>query len=125
MNPGNLRHTIMIQKRTFSGPDQEGNEKFQWEGWYQTHSSVNGLSGSEYWEAARNNAENTVIFTLRWCRKLEEITPQGYQILFQGRIYEIIAPPDHVQFQKQWIKIKAKTAVSEKVEGIGYGGLYN
>ena len=107
MRIGNLRHRITLQKRTIS-TNANGLELDAWEDLYTCWASVNGLSGNELWAAKAIQAENTVTFTLRHCKKLSELSSTGFRIVFQNAIYNI-THIDFVRYQHQQIKIKGTT----------------
>ena len=91
------RHPIIIQYM---------DEAEEWQDYYTCHARVNGLNGSEFWAARAVQAQNTVTFTVRFCGRLQKIFPQGYRIVFQGRIYDIQAI-DNFEYRNRDLKIKA------------------
>lgn len=109
MNAGLFKHKITIQKADFDS-DDEGQQIKTWEDYTSCKSYVNGLSGSEYWAAGAIQAENTVVFTVRYSAKINKINPQEYRILFNGLIYDI-KNVDNVQYQNEIVKIKAMAKV--------------
>ena len=92
-----VKRPIIIQKMQPSG---------EWADYYRCRAYVNGLSGSEYWAAAAQQAENTVVFEVRWCCRLSEIHPQICRIVFRGSVYDVKSV-DNVQYNDRFIKIKA------------------
>ena len=109
INPGEFRHKITIQKGT-AGTDSVGNPVIDWKDWKKPYAKINSLYGQEYWQAAAQGQENTVVFTLRWSRELEilaqtkEITQ--HRIVYNSLPYDIISY-DNVNFANKLIKIKA------------------
>lgn len=100
MNAGGLRERIELFR-------VDGDtEKWEDDPFYQCWAYANGLSGSEYWAARAQQAENTVVFTARYCRALEHVAPQDFKIVFRNATYDIVSV-DHVQFRGMWVKIKA------------------
>ena len=109
INPGEFRHKITIQKGT-AGTDSIGNPVTDWNDWKKPYAKINGLFGQEYWQAAAQGQENTVVFTLRWTKSLEilaqtkEITQ--HRIVYNGLPYDIISY-DNINFENKLVKIKA------------------
>jgi len=112
INPGEFRHKITIQKvnEDTDSTDSAGNHIVSWSDWKKLYAKINSLYGQEYWQAAAQGQENTVVFTLRWSRELEilaqtkEITQ--YRIVYNGLPYDIISY-DNVNFANRLVKIKA------------------
>ena len=105
MNADELRHPITFEKMSVV-QDDIGNEIKAWSYYYNCRASVNGLSGSEYWAAKAQQAEETVVFTVRYCENLKNINPQEYRISFRGEIYDI-QPSDNYKHLNESLKIKA------------------
>lgn len=69
---------------------------------------VNGISGKEFWEVnAGGVAENIVNVTVRYNKQLMFLAPQTTRFILDGFTYELISPPDDVQFLHKQIKFKA------------------
>lgn len=100
-----LNQKITIQKLTIV-KDDLGIEMEKWVNFFETWCNANCLSGKEYWSASTVNAENTVVFTMRYCNALDNITPQEYKIVFNSADYDI-KHVDNVQFANKIVKIKA------------------
>lgn len=79
----------------------------------QCYAYVNNLSGSEYWSALQNNAENSVVFTIRYNSKSKDIDPLEHDILFEEKLYNILSV-DNFQYLNKDIKLKAMR------KGVGY-----
>lgn len=104
-----MKHRILFEKWN------EDTESWISPPFYRCWAYINGLSGSEYWAAQAVQAENTVQFTVRYCRKLDEIVPQAYHIVYHGESYDI-KHIDNVKFENRWIKIKAVKKIGRKSE---------
>lgn len=66
------------------------------------------LFGKELYEAMAMKLENTVIFKVRYCKKLEELrNKENFIVEWQGRQYEIYYP-DFLGYKKDFIKLKCK-----------------
>lgn len=107
MDAGAYRELVTIQQY-IEGFDEIGNPSQEWKDWKKAYSYVNGLSGSEYWEAANVHQENTVEFIFRWKRFFDSMNTKQYRILFNGGIYNI-SQIDNIQFRNKTVKIKAVT----------------
>lgn len=105
MNSEMLRHPIVIQKYTVT-KSSAGVETAAWQTYHTCRAYINGLSGSEYWAAKAQQAENTVVFEVRYCAALKDIKPQEYQVLYDGHVYDI-QYVDNFQFLNETLKIKA------------------
>lgn len=109
INPGRFNRKITIQKYTISS-DSIGNQKATWADYKTVYADINGLYGQDYWAAAAQGQENTINFTIRWSKSLEQLAKDKdftlYRIVFDGNIYSI-KDYDNVDFANVIIKIKA------------------
>lgn len=105
MNAGAFREKITIQKKIMLS-DDIGQQSEKWTDFFVCHAYVNNLSGREFWEAAQQNAERTVTFTIRYCSTLIDINAVNYRIKFRGYIYDIIFI-DNIKYKNEIFKIKA------------------
>lgn len=107
MNAGMLKKLVTIEQYV-NGFDEIGNPSQEWVTYKKSYAYINGLSGSEYWEAANIKQENTVEFTFRWKPFFDNLNTKQFRINFQGSIYDINSI-DNVQFRDKTVKIKAVT----------------
>lgn len=112
MNCGAYREKIIIQHKDVS-TDEIGQQSERWEDYLICRAYVNNLSGKEFWEAAQQNAERTVVFVTRYCSKLSKINTTDYRIVFRENIYDIIFV-DNVQYKNNTLKLKALVKDSEQ-----------
>ena len=105
MNAGMMKNRISIEKLTTT-VDAIGNQTKAWATHFTCWAYMNGLSGAEYWAAKAQQAENTVVFQVRYCSNLSAINPQEYRIKFDGSIYDITSI-DNYQFKNETLNIKA------------------
>lgn len=109
INPGDLRHKIIIQKHTQS-TDFVGNSILEWIDFKTTYAQINNLYGDEYWKAAAHNQQNTVTFLVRWTKDLDILVNNKqlteYRILFKDTFY-YIESFDNIQYKNKLVKIKA------------------
>lgn len=73
---------------------------------------VNGLRGEEFWAAlAGGVAESIVNVTVRYDPKIMDLAPQTTRFILDGLVFELVSPPDDVQFRHREIKFKARRTV--------------
>ncbi len=97
MEAGKLRHQITIQMMDVH------------ESWFDLvtcNAQVNGLSGSEYWAASAEQAQNTVEFIVRYLPLLASLIPQTTRILFRGNTYDVKSI-DNFMYQNRSLKLRA------------------
>lgn len=106
MNAGAYREPIMIEKANGFTTDDVGNRVTDWQEHFRGYAYMNNLSGTEYWEAAQTQAENTVMFILRYHPKLSVVKARDFRLLYRGNIYDI-SSVDNVQYKNETVKIRA------------------
>lgn len=105
MDIGSMGQRIVIQEhRTVT--DEIGNHTSAWVDFYKCFAYVNLASGKENVVNAETLAEDTLVFILRWCRKIRVINSKQYRILFEGAVYNIICVDD-VKFAHKKFKLTA------------------
>ena len=97
MEAGKLRHRITIQV-------MDNNEA--WFDLQTCNAQVNGLSGSEYWAASAEQAQNTVDFIVRYTVILSDLVPQTTRIIFRGKVYDVKSI-DNFMYQNRSLKLRA------------------
>lgn len=109
INPGKLNKRITIQQHTAT-QDENANEILQWSDYITTWAEVNNLYGQEYWAAAAHGQEDTVVFTVRYSKKLQRLADEKtlteYRIIFRGIAYYITGY-DNIGYRNKLVKIKA------------------
>lgn len=74
--------------------------------------NVKGLRGEEFWATlAGGVAESIVNVTVRYDPKIMGLAPQTTRFILNGFIFELVSPPDDVQFRHKEIKFKAGRTV--------------
>ena len=106
MNIGSLRHRIEIQ-RLETTYDKEGFPLKDYVTFKKVWADVNDLYGKEYWNSKQNISENITVFHTRYYKEIDT----NCSILFKGRRYEIIEPPDNIKYLNKELKIKTKLQV--------------
>ena len=97
MEAGKLRRKITIQ---VMNPDE------LWIDLLTCQAQVNGLSGSEYWAASAEQAQNSVDFIVRYAPSLSALLPQTTRILFRENRYDVKSI-DNFMFQDRSLKLRA------------------
>ncbi len=107
INPGRFKHFITIQRKEIIS-DSVGNQLENWVDVKKTYAEINNLYGSEYWEAAAHNQQDTVVFTVRWSKSLDRAMRDltNMRISFKGQFYKIISF-DNIKYDNRLCKIKA------------------
>ena len=105
MNAGAYRETVIIEKNSFK-TDDIGNQVSIWKEYYKGYAYMNNLSGSEYWEAAQTQAQNTVMFILRYHPLMDTMNTKEFRMIHHEKVYNIISI-DNVQYKNETIKIRA------------------
>lgn len=69
------------------------------------------LFGKELYEAINIKLENTIIFKVRYCKKLEALRDKdNFIVVWQGRKYKIYYP-DFLGYKKEFIKLKCNEVI--------------
>ena len=105
MNAGAYREPVLIEKNGHV-EDDIGNQVASRTEYYKGYAYMNNLSGSEYWEAAQTQAQNTVLFILRYHPLLGAMDTRGYRLMHRGKEYNITSI-DNVQYKNETVKIRA------------------
>ena len=53
--------------------------------------------------------DSDIAFTIRFCKRVAEVTADGFRILFGGEIYNIVAV-DHMNYRKKTLKFRCEKA---------------
>lgn len=105
MDAGMFRETIEICVTEYT-EDDIGNKIPEDRTYYKCRAYVNNLSGAEYWAAAQVQAEETVVFTVRYCRMIRNMNTLEHKILWKGREYNITSI-DNVMNRNETVKLRA------------------
>lgn len=106
MNIGQLKHRIEFQRLERSY-DNEGFPVEDYITFQKAWADVNNVSGKENWSSKQNISEIITVFYTRYYKNIDS----NCFILFQGQRYEIIEPPDNINYLNKELKIKAKLQV--------------
>ena len=105
MNASMLKNKITIQKKN-AVADDIGKISEVWSDYMAVHAYANRLSGQELIVAAANGQQDTVTFSVRYCRALADLNSNDFRIVFMGRVFNILTV-DNVQFMNVELKIRA------------------
>lgn len=100
------RRKVMIRKREQIGRDRWGNPDFEWRDWLPLWAKRSNLWGDQYYAAKKIDEEQSVIFELPWCEKLEELDTIHFEIVYNDESYEI-KHVDLLDDGGQFIKVRA------------------
>lgn len=101
-----LNVRITFQKNSVT-VDAIGNHKNEWENFYSCHATVSGEGGSEKAVAGLIVEDSDLSFTVRHCKKAAGITADGFRVLFDDSIYNIVSI-DHLNYKKKAMKFKCE-----------------
>ena len=105
MNAGAYRELVVIEKSGYA-EDDIGNQIPSWTEYYRGYAYMNNLSGSEYWEAAQTQSQNTIMFVFRYHSLLGAMNTKEYRLGHRGKAYNITSI-DNVQYKNETVKIRA------------------
>ena len=103
-----LNVKVTFQKNSVA-VDDIGNRRNVWEDYYTCHATVSGEGGQEKASAGLTVAESDLAFTVRFCKRVAEVTADGFRILFGGEIYNIVAV-NHMNYKKKALKFRCEKA---------------
>lgn len=75
---------------------------------FETWCEIGSLYGKELYEALDIRLENTIVFEVRYCKKIKEMQQhlKEYFIEFEGEKYDIFAS-DFRRNERQYVQLKA------------------
>ena len=109
MDISKLNQRILIQKGN-TQTDDVGNVLRQWQDFYSCFASIKTTGGKER-QKGDTEEQQTVSFTVRFCKKLSELSAVDYRIMFRGRNYNIVQV-DFADYDSKTVKIKAESEES-------------
>lgn len=100
MNPGELKHKIVIEKM-----DEETEV---WSEYYSCRAKVNTSGGNEYLAGGAERSSSDVDFRVRYCTALENmyLNTQIYRILFRNGVFNAKVV-DNFKFKNLYLDIRA------------------
>lgn len=109
MNPGKLNTKIILEK--YISIDDNGITTGEWQKAYTIYANANNLGYKEFWKAKECGYEGVIVFTVRYKKYIANIDPREYRIKWKDKIFNIISPPDNIQYKNKIIKLRAKEVV--------------
>lgn len=106
MDISKLNQRILIQK-AISKTDEVGNVIQQWQDFYSCFASVNTAGGKER-QKGDTEEWHKVFFTVRFCKRLAELSSVEYRVVFRGNFYNIVQV-DFADYGGKTVKIKAES----------------
>ena len=104
-----VNSSALTQKVTF----QVTEDGESWRDVCMVYANITGLRNSEYWlNYAGGNAEELFNVSVRYKKELMDLLPQTSRIISDGKIYDIISPPDDVLFKHREIKFRIRRQLS-------------
>ncbi len=101
-----LNVRVMFQKNAVT-VDAIGNHKNEWTDEYSCYATVSGEGGKKAQVAGTTVDNADLAFTVRYCKKSADITTDGYRVMFDGEIYNILSI-DHMNFKKKALKFRCQ-----------------
>ena len=106
MNIALMNERIELQKASVI-TDDIGNRRNEWVPYYNCACTVGGEYGIESEKAATTVEHTDISFTVRSCSLSDEVTPEGYRILFHEEVYNIISV-DHMNYKHKCLKFRCR-----------------
>ena len=103
-----LNRKVTVQKNTVV-VDDIGNHISKWDDFYSCYATISGESPNESTSAGTVVDNTKADFSVRWCKAVSEVTPDGYRVVVYGEIYNIHGI-DHQNFKKKSVKLKCQKA---------------
>ena len=106
MNIALLNTRVTFQKNEVVA-DAIGNRKTVWTDYYTCHATVGNEGGREKYVAGTAVEDYDIAFTIRWCKKAEEIDAGHFRVLFKNELYDIVSV-DHMNYLKESLKFRCR-----------------
>ena len=103
-----LNRKVTVQKNTVV-VDDIGNHVSKWDDFYSCYATISGESPNESTSVGTVVDNTKGDFSVRWCKAVSEVTPDGYRVVYNGEIYNILGT-DHQNFKKKSVKPKCQKA---------------
>ena len=89
--------------------DKIGNHTNKWVDYYSCYATVSGENGSEQAVVGETVENVQICFTVRYCRKISDVSSTKYRIVFNDEMYDIVSV-DHFSYAKKYLKCKCRKA---------------
>lgn len=97
---------ITIQKHSVNC-DEIGNRKNAWQDYFTCFATVSGEMSSEKEVAGHTEENYTLSFTIRYCKKIKDISSVEYRVVMNDKVFNILNV-DHMGYKKKCVKLKCK-----------------
>ena len=87
--------------------DTIGNHQNEWQPFYTCYATVSGEAGKEQSDTGMVVDDSGIDFTIRWCKKADEIDSTHFRVEFNGELYNISAV-DHMNYRRKSIKLSCE-----------------
>jgi len=105
MNPGDLRHKIIIQyNAALDQTDDNGNPLEDWQTLITTYAKRTGLKGKLFYQAAAAQAETDILFTVRYRDGIKA----GMNVIHGTDSFEVKVPPIDPTGRRRWLEIHTR-----------------
>ena len=89
--------------------DKIGNHTNKWVDYYSCYATVSGENGSGQAVVGETVENVQICFTVRYCRKISNVSSTKYRIVFNDELYDIVSV-DHFSYAKKYLKCKCRKA---------------
>ena len=101
-----LNQRVSFEVREVS-QDSIGNETSRWSPLFERWASVNLANYDEVFDAGHTENKVQLVVTCRFDSVLSQLDTKQVRLKFQGKLYNILSL-DHVQFERQMIKLRVE-----------------
>jgi SPP1 family predicted phage head-tail adaptor len=102
---GDLIHKITIQYNAAEGQTNDNGCPLEdWQPFITLYAKRSGLKGRLFYQAAAVQAENEVIFTIRYCEGIKA----GMRIVEGTETFEVKIPPVDADGRRMWLEIHTR-----------------
>ena len=108
MNISAMNVKITFQKNNLV-IDKIVNHTNKWVDYYSCYATVSGENGSEQAVVGETVENVQICFTVRYCRKISDVSSTKYRIVFNYEMYDIVSV-DHFSYAKKYLKCKCRKA---------------
>lgn len=103
MRIGNLRHRMTVERQVSVGDDFDHGDQ-RWEKLAEVVASYETLRGAELVAAQQIRSETTMKVSMRWSRKLSDITSRD-RIQFGEKLLDIVSV-SNVDGRNRWLELQ-------------------
>lgn len=86
-----------------SGKDRIGNDRAVWQTIFRPWAEVNCVGGKEYYAAAQVNAQDDMVFKIRYTKKLSGKKAPDVRIVYKGDTYDVKHIDDYMEQHRELV----------------------